>query len=25
MGFEPGSSNSWGGCDVHCTTPPGHC
>jgi hypothetical protein len=22
-GFEPGSSRSWGGCDVHCATPPG--
>jgi hypothetical protein len=21
-GFEPGSSCSWGGCDVHCATPP---
>jgi hypothetical protein len=23
VGFEPGSSCSWGGCDVHCATPPG--
>jgi hypothetical protein len=22
VGFEPGSSCSWGGCDVHCATPP---
>jgi hypothetical protein len=22
-GFEPGSSRSWGGCDVHCATRPG--
>jgi hypothetical protein len=24
-GFKYVSSCSWGGCDVHCATPPGHC